>query len=91
MGKSIMHDKEDGCLICGNPYVECHHVCFGRGRRQLSDKYGLTVYLCHEHHRGNLGVHFNPGLDHKLKQMAQRRFEEVYNEDFVKVFGRNYL
>jgi hypothetical protein len=89
--QSILHNREDGCLICGNPYVEEHHVFIGTANRKLSDKYGLTVYLCAEHHRGNNGVHHNAGLDLKLKQMAQSRFEEVYPElDFIKIFGKNY-
>jgi hypothetical protein len=37
------------------------------------------------------GVHFDKELDTHLKQLAQTRFEETYNESFLKVFGRNYL
>lgn len=91
MARSIMHDKEEGCLLCGNPYTEEHHVIFGTADRKLSEKYGLKVYLCAEHHRGNKGVHHNAKLDLKLKQMAQLRFQEVYDLDFMKVFGRSYL
>jgi hypothetical protein len=64
---------------------------FGTANRKLSEKYGLKVYLCAEHHRGNAGVHHNASLDLKLKQMAQSRFEEVHPElSFIKIFGKNY-
>ena len=88
--KSILQDKEDGCLICGNPYVEEHHVFFGTANRKMSEKYGMKVYLCAEHHRGNRGVHQDRTLDLFLKRMAQAKFEEVYDEDFIKIFGRRY-
>ena len=91
--KSILQDRETGCLVCGYPYTEEHHVLYGMGNnRMLSEKYGLKVYLCAEHHRGNTGVHFNKALDNYLKRMAQIKFEEVYkDEDFRKVFGKNYV
>ena len=88
--KSILQDKEDGCLICGNPYTEEHHVFFGTANRKMSEKYGMKVYLCAEHHRGNRGVHQDRALDLFLKRMAQAKFEEVYDEDFIKIFGRRY-
>ncbi len=90
--ESILQNKEDGCLLCGNPYVEEHHVVYGTANRKLSTRYGLLVYLCAEHHRGAHGVHHNAALDLRLKQMAQSRFQEVYpDEDWLKVFGRNYI
>lgn len=84
-------DKE--CFICGTTInVENHHVFYGRGLRQLSDKYGTTVYLCHRHHRGNKGVHFNKELDNYLKSLFQQRFEENHSrKEFMEIFGRNYL
>lgn len=69
-----------------------HHV-FGAANRKWSDKYGLWVYLCPEHHNmSDVGVHFNKQFDNQLKQIAQREFEDTYgHEKFIKVFGRNYL
>ena len=56
--KSIMQGQKR-CLICRSPYVEKHHV-FGAANRQNSEKYGLTVWLCHKHHNEPPeGVHFN--------------------------------
>lgn len=90
---SIIQDDVDYCFICGRYGTEIHHVMFGKGNnRKLSEKYGLKVGLCYNHHRGNNGVHFNRDLDLELKIIAQRRFNEVYPDiDFLAVFGRNYL
>lgn len=79
--------------MCGRYGTEIHHVIYGTGNRKLSDKYGLVVGLCYNHHRGNQGVHGgNRELDMELKKMAQRRFDEIYPQgDFLALFGRNYL
>lgn len=67
MAKSILQsDKE--CYLCRKRYnlrttrsLEEHHILFGRGRRELSEQYGLKVWLCHNHHNEpHLGVHFDP-------------------------------
>ena len=91
--KSIIQiDKE--CYVCGNTYgLELHHCIYGTSNRKLSDKYGLTVWLCAEHHRGRTGVHQNRDLDLALKKLAQTKFEAVYGENtsFQEVFKKNYL
>jgi hypothetical protein len=90
--KSIIQD-EKRCYICGQAHwIEDHHIFFGTANRKLSEKYGLKVYLCQEHHRGNTGVHNNRELDLKLKRIAQTAFEKNHSrEEFISVFGRNYL
>lgn len=91
--KSILQNNKE-CLICLNPNVEEHHVVFGVANRKLSEKYGLKVYLCAEHHRGTNGVHSKNGkvLNDKLKRFAQKKFEEANPElDFRKIFGRSFL
>ena len=45
----------DICERCGRPYAHLHEVFFGRGKRQLSIKYGLQKRLCYEHHEGPSG------------------------------------
>ena len=90
--KSIIQEDTDYCFICGRYGTEIHHCIYGNANRKLSDKYGLVVGLCYEHHRGNRGVHFNRELDLELKRTAQRVFEDTYqNEKFLAIFGRNYL
>lgn len=90
--KSILQDDTDYCIICGRYGTEIHHVFFGTANRRLSERYGLTVGLCYNHHRGNAGVHQNRELDIRLKRMAQEKFIEHYPDiEFFAVFGRNYL
>lgn len=92
--KSIIAEDLNHCIICGSPYdIEIHHACFGVANRKWSDKYGLVVPLCIEHHRGRTGVHQNIVIDTKIKQLAQTNFEEKVGsrEEFMKIFGRNYL
>ena len=99
MAKSILQsDKE--CYLCRRFYnlrttrgLEEHHILFGRGRRELSERYGLKVWLCHNHHNEPpLGVHFDPALMLRLQQEGQRAFEKTNSrEEFVRLFGKNYL
>ena len=93
MGKSIIVNSMDNCFVCGSPYVEEHHVLYGTANRKLSTKYKLVVPLCHEHHRGQTGVHFNRDFDIAIKKLAQEKFNAVYgaNTSFQEVFGKNYL
>ena len=90
--KSIIQSSHE-CLICGDTNnLECHHIFYGTANRKWSEKFGLTCFLCHYHHTGNGGIHFDKSMDKKLKKYAQEKFEEVYggNETFMKIFGRNY-
>ena len=91
--KSMIVEDLEHCLICGSPYVHIHHVFYGTANRKISDRMGLIVPLCQEHHTGNTGVHFNMELDLKLKRMAQEYFENHYGcrEVFIRTFGRSYL
>lgn len=67
--------------------------------RQRSEKYGLTVWLCKEHHTGNIhgnrfAVHFNKNFDLSLKKYAQRKAMQYYGwtvEEFIRNIGRSYL
>ena len=91
--KSIL-TNEKKCDRCGTrANLHKHHVFGGYGNRSLSEQYGLWVYLCAEHHNmGNDSVHQNKERDIELKQKAQRKFEEAHTrEEFMKVFGKNYL
>jgi hypothetical protein len=91
--KSILQEDTDYCFVCGRYGTEIHHIFFGTANRKLSDKYGLVVGLCYNHHRGRLGVHNgNRELDLMLKQIGQTRFNNVYpDEEFLAVFGKNFL
>lgn len=94
MRNSIIVEDLKHCLVCGTSFnIHIHHCIYGSANRKKSEKYGLIVPLCAKHHNmSNEGVHFNKELDMKLKQLAQKRFMEVYpNENFLDVFKRNYL
>ena len=84
---------EDYCVVCGKPYAALHEI-FGGKNRQLSIKYGLQIRLCGEHHNrpGGMNPHHNKAINDRLKREGQRKFEETHSrEDFLRLFGRNYL
>ena len=81
------------CYICGRTdWIERHHI-FGGSRRKKSEKYGLTVDLCHWHHNEPPdGAHHNKDINLFLKRLGQIRFEKTHTrEEFIKEFGRSYL
>lgn len=92
--KSIIQENKDKCFLCGYPLgLEKHHIFFGKNRKH-ADKYGLTIYLCAECHRGSVGVHGKNGhiIDSNLKQFAQKKFEIHFgHEKFMQIFKKNYL
>lgn len=73
--------------------LDCHHIYGGNANRKISDKYGLVVWLCQKHHNtAPFGVHHNQKHMEILRQDGQREFEKSHSrEEFVKLFGRNYL
>lgn len=88
--ESIIQDEKE-CFVCfSQRNLELHHCLHGTSNRQNADKYGLTIWLCHEHH--SLLHNKSHVLDLAIQQMAQRAFEQTHTrEEFMKVFGRNYL
>lgn len=99
MMESIIQEDRDCCFLCGmNTNLEpldCHHV-FGGANRRKSEKYGLKVYLHHRrcHIFGKESVHVNAEVDRALKQRVQKKAMDHYGwsvEDFIKIFGKNYI
>lgn len=93
--KSIFQDTKQ-CFVCETTNnLHSHHIFYGTANRQQSEKYGLKVWLCAEHHVGGYGVHGAKGamLNSFLREMAQKRFEEEYGsrEEFIRIFGKSYL
>lgn len=92
--RSILQNRKES-YISGSTYnLEEHHIFFGTANRKVSEKNGLKVWLTSEEHRGTYGVHgkFGRDLDIKLKQDAQRKYEETHTrEEFIKLIGKNYL
>lgn len=95
MSKSIIQKNKHECFICGSQHgLERHHVIFGTSGRRLSEKYGLTVMLCYEHHRGRYGVHGMDGkeLNRQLHVVAQTAFEGIHGHDkWMTIIGKNFL
>lgn len=94
-----MQEKTGQCYLCMKLHddysvkqVQEHHVIFGQGKRKLSEKYGLKVYLCLYHHTaGPEAVHRNAELAGMLKARAQRRFQERFPDlDWMQIFQKNY-
>lgn len=102
MKACINSDEKGYCYRCGMACkTERHHI-FGGPNRKLSEKYGLTVHLCHKcHNEPPDGAHFSKDTADWLHRIGQRAFEvnrnkegmtwEEAREEFVKIFGRNYL
>ena len=97
--KSIIQEDKERCYLCGmNTYFEPldeHHVYSGANRK-LSEKYGLKVYLHHSrcHIFSKTAVHQNVTINNALKAKVQKIAMEHYGwtvEDFIKLFGKNYL
>ena len=91
--QSIMQSEKE-CYMCGSQRaLEKHHV-FGGPNRKLSEKYGLTVWLCHWcHNEPPNGVHHNAKTMKMLRWQGQLAAMSKYGwteDDFRKVFGRSY-
>ena len=95
MADSILQ-SEKVCYISGQTNnLHKHHIFFGTGLRQISEKHGFWVYLAGWlHNQSNDGVHGKNGreLDLMLKRHAQQKYEENHSrEEFMKLIGKNYL
>ena len=91
MSKSIIQ-KEQCCYLCGTTLLLEEHHIFRGPNRKVSERLGLKVWLCKEHHTGQTGVHNNQGLNGYLQKLAQRKYEETHTrEEFMQEIGKNYL
>lgn len=97
--KSILEKpNQDGqrcCYLCGATQgLEKHHV-FGGALRQKSEKYGMTVTLCHNcHNEPPHGVHFCGAINRTIKEQAQKEAMQYYGwstDDFRQIFYKSYL
>lgn len=92
MAKSVLQ-KDKECFLCPSlQNLEQHHI-FGGANRKWSEKYGLKVWLCPRCHRDQKqGVHGNKEIMEIMNRTGQQAFEKTHTrEDFMKIFGRNYL
>lgn len=93
MSKKSILQSEKECFMCGTTLnLERHHVIFGTAGRKISDKLGLTVWLCHEHHKGRFSPHNDREIDLRLRRFAQSCYEDRRSrEEWMEKIGRNYL
>jgi len=93
------YDEPAVCALCGKngcgDPLDKHHI-FGNAYRKKSEKYGLTVPLCHKecHQFGKYAVHNNPETMERLHVYGQRKAMEEQGwtvRQFAVEFGRNYL
>lgn len=90
---------EQACWLCGRngsgDPLDKHHI-FGGANRALSERFGLTVPLCHSrcHIFGREAAHRNAETAQKLHEYGQRKAmqEQGWTRDeFRMIFGKNYL
>ena len=92
MADSIVQTEKE-CWFCGaRAGLEEHHIFAGVANRKISEKYGLTVWLCHKHHTGADGAQYDKDLNLTLKIDAQRAFEKHHSRsEWMKLIRKNYL
>ena len=84
--EGILEKYNYQCAICGNNQIHLHHI-FGGKNRKKSTIFGYIVPLCEKHHRWVHNTNYQV-----FKKEAQRDFEKEHTrEEFIRVFGRNYL
>ena len=83
-----IHKKYLGVEV---PAHHLHHMCHGVANRKVADREGCVCGLCEPCHSA---LHDKGYHDKDLIQDAERAWLE-YNsatiEDWIKVFGKNYL
>ena len=92
MARSIVQSEKE-CWFCGaQSGLEEHHIFAGMANRKISEKYGLKVWLCHDHHTGDDGAQYDRELGDQLKQEAQKAFEQLHgHEMWMQLIRKNYL
>lgn len=87
---SIFTDNLNICTFCGMKATDLNEIFRGRNR-QNSMKYGAVIPLCRRCH---CKITDNYNLEMKWKIKGQEKIMNYYNmniEEFINIFGRNYL
>lgn len=86
---SILTNDLETCYICKKAKKKDLHEIYEGKNRQISMKYGLVIPVCRKCH--DL-ITNDKTLQEKYHQVGQKVFKKHYkNENFEKVFGKNYL
>ena len=83
MSKSMVTNYEQYSVFSGTPTTTRHHLCFGRGMRELAEQDGLWIpVLDREHNMSSKGtinqIHGNPAAEALSKIAGQLAYERVY-------------
>ena len=101
MAKSIIQAEKE-CYICRRWYavkttrgLEEHHILNGP-LRSFSERHGLKVWLCHQHHNEpGLSAHHNATCAQTVKAVAQAKYEEQNGPGahaaWMAAVGKDYL
>ena len=85
---SIITNNLEKCYLCFSKKEDLHEVIEGKNR-QVSMQYGLVIPICRKCHEK---VTNDKTLQEKLHKVGQKAFEKYYKtENFIQVFGKNYL
>ena len=94
MAQTILQNNKECYITQSTSNLHKHHI-FGGASRRKSEQYGLWVWLRADwHNMAGYGVHFNKELSRRIKQEAQSAAMRRYSwteEQFIAIFGRNYL
>lgn len=97
-----MNTTKGKCYICGKECQTHEHHIFGGANRRASTEWGMTVFLCPYCHNKCHNGKDSAIERYKLHRKGQEAWENFYGlemiadgkkprEEFMKVFGRNYL
>lgn len=87
---SIFTNKMNTCYICGGFKNDLHEL-IGGSRRIVSMKEGLVIPVCRICH---FNIENSEELKEMLKKEAEKKWLEVNEatiEEFIEIFGKNYL
>jgi len=76
------------CLTCNNTETELHELIFGRGVKQISIRYHLQAFICHECHEiaqhntaANKDLFVILGLDYyELRRIVKNTAEKNWTD-----------
>lgn len=91
---SIITNDLEHCYLCTKKGIknvtkdDLHELIEGKNR-QVSMKFGLVIPICRKCHEI---VTNDKTLQDKLHKVAQKEFKKHYKtENFVQIFGKNYI
>lgn len=85
---SIITNNLEKCYLCSGIKIDLHEIFGGRNRKK-SMQYGLVIPVCRKCHGM---IPKDKTLNENLHKVGQKVFEKHYKtENFIQIFGRNYL